>query len=578
MKTKMNISIQRRIYLSFSLLVCVFVLNGVITIFTINNNKKFSARLSKVVEPSLQSLKDLEKTMLESKMYSTNWVFLRSNQEDKKLLKRLHDSDYVALKSRISTYASYWVNKNWVDSLNKVFDDFEKLLAIEKNIMSSLKEFNDYDDPVIKLGAERKIEEDVLPRTAALINSLNAINAFGSAIREEDNTRLESSSMRLRLIIIILSIAIVCIGFFLSMYMTRVIISPVNKIRLLINDLGKGILRKTDHNGTDDEISKMVLSVNNLSGKLQATATFAHETGLRNFDMPFTPLSDEDTLGKALLSMRENLKAGETNLALKNRELERKNKELEEFAFVASHDLQEPLRTASSFVDLFQKHYKGKLDERADKYLSFISQASDRMQVLITDLLEYSRIGSKKEINNIDCNIILTEVLADLHTAINESGTKITAGPLPVVLGYRTELKQLFQNLISNSIKFREKDRPPLITIAAWKDHNNWQFSFSDNGIGIAKEHYEKIFVIFQRLHTRNQYKGSGIGLSLCKKIVELHKGKIWPESVPDKGCTFYFTLPVSPAPVFAIRTSEAGIQPNNSDDAKKNIPTMLLE
>ena len=167
--------------------------------------------------------------------------------------------------------------------------------------------------------------------------------------------------------------------------MTKVIISPVNKIRHIINNLGRGIIQKIDHPANGDEIGKMVQSVNNLSEKLLATATFAHETGLRNFDMPYKPLSDEDTLGKALLSMRENLKTGEANLAMQNKELEQKNKELEQFAYVASHDMQEPLRTTSSFVSLLQQQYKGKLDEKADKYLTFITQSSDRMQVLIKD-------------------------------------------------------------------------------------------------------------------------------------------------------------------------------------------------
>jgi light-regulated signal transduction histidine kinase (bacteriophytochrome) len=326
--------------------------------------------------------------------------------------------------------------------------------------------------------------------------------------------------------------------------MTRVIIAPVNKIRFLINDLGKGIIRKIDGHSNSDEIGKMVLSVNNLSEKIQANATFAHETGLRNFDMPFAPLSDEDVLGKALLAMRENLKTGKTNLEIKNKELEGKNKELEEFAFVASHDLQEPLRTTSSFVGLLQQQYKGNLDEKADQYLTYISQASARMQLLITDLLDYSRIGTKMEVKPVDCNNVLAEVLADLGQAINETGAVITSGHLPVFCGYPTEIKLLFQNLVFNSIKFRKKHISPLITISAWQNKDGWQFAFADNGIGIAKEHFERIFIIFQRLHIRSKYQGSGIGLSHCKKIVELHKGKIWLESEINTGTTFYFTIP----------------------------------
>jgi signal transduction histidine kinase len=536
-------SIRQRIQWSFTLLVGLFVVNGVITIITLNSNKKLSARLSKVVEPSLQSMDEFKKMMLESKMYSTNWVFLRYKQEDKDMLKQLHDVDYAVLKKRINGYSSQWENKTWVDSLQKIYTGFEQLLHIERELMNSLKTFTDYDDPVIKLQAERQVEDEILPRTTSLMAALNVIHAHGMTVRQQENTRLENTSVRLRLLIILLTLTIILVGIFLARYMMKIIIRPVNSIRRLVNDLGKGIIRKIDYNGNGDEIGKMVHSVNNLSVSLQATATFAHEIGRRNFDMPFKPLSEEDTLGISLMAMRDSLRTSESNLETQNRELERKNKELEQFAYVASHDLQEPLRTTSGFVELLQQQYKGKLDDKADKYISYIVQSSNRMRVLITDLLEYSRIGNKRELCKVDCNEVVKEVLADLGTVICETGTEVHVGPLPVINGYPTEMKLLFQNLISNSIKFRKKDIVPQIMIGALRKGNIWQFSVQDNGIGIAKEHNERIFIIFQRLHTRSEYTGSGIGLSHCKKIVELHKGKIWLESEVGKGSTFHFTL-----------------------------------
>lgn len=240
----------------------------------------------------------------------------------------------------------------------------------------------------------------------------------------------------------------------------------------------------------------------------------------------------------------ETIQKSESNLELKNKELELKNKELEQFAYVASHDMQEPLRTISSFVNLLQKQYVGKLDEKADTYLDFIAQSSDRMKVLIKDLLDYSRIGRKKELAEVDCNKMVNEVLADLDTAINEAGAEIRTELLPVVSGYPTEIKQLFQNLVINAIKFRKMTIPPRINISVQKIRGYWQFACADNGIGIPEEYNERIFIIFQRLHARNKYEGSGIGLSHCKKIVELHKGKIWLKSTPGEGTTFYFTIP----------------------------------
>jgi ligand-binding sensor domain-containing protein/signal transduction histidine kinase len=226
--------------------------------------------------------------------------------------------------------------------------------------------------------------------------------------------------------------------------------------------------------------------------------------------------------------------------------LERKNKELEQFAYVASHDLQEPLRTTSSFVQLLREKYYGKLDEKADKYLNYILDSSDRMKLLIKSLLDYSRIGNKRELEQVDCNKTLQEVLADLGVAISDARANIQHESLPVVNGYPTELKQLFQNLIINAVKFRKKDVRPLIKISAEKIKDNWEFAFEDNGIGIDEKYSEKIFNIFQRLHTRAEYEGSGIGLANCKKIVELHNGKIWVESTVGEGSIFNFTLPVS--------------------------------
>jgi signal transduction histidine kinase len=224
-------------------------------------------------------------------------------------------------------------------------------------------------------------------------------------------------------------------------------------------------------------------------------------------------------------------------------EMESKNKELEQFAYVASHDLQEPLRTISGFVELLQKEYREKLDGNGEKYLAYLSQASDRMKTLIKDLLDYSRIGREKQARPIDCNILIEEVLADLGKSIRESGARIRTGDLPSLYAYPTELKLLFQNLIVNAIKFRRRDRVPEITVTSVQEKGHWRFAVSDNGIGMERQFLERIFIIFQRLHTRDQYEGSGIGLAHCKKIVELHEGKIWAESEPGKGTQFFFTI-----------------------------------
>jgi len=225
-------------------------------------------------------------------------------------------------------------------------------------------------------------------------------------------------------------------------------------------------------------------------------------------------------------------------------ELRRSNAELEQFAYVASHDLQEPLRTVAGMVTLLQRRYQGQLDKRADEYIGYAVDASDRMQQLINDLLDFSRVERKgKPFENTDTEAVFQNVLANLQTAIIESGANITHDPLPVVQADAGQLTRVLQNLVGNAIKFRGTEMPK-IHIKTDKIDSGWQFSVRDNGLGIDPQYFERVFQLFQRLHTRQKYPGTGIGLALCKKIIERHGGKIWIESELNHGSTFIFTLP----------------------------------
>ena len=237
-------------------------------------------------------------------------------------------------------------------------------------------------------------------------------------------------------------------------------------------------------------------------------------------------------------------KQAEAKLSQAVEELTRSNEELEKFAYVASHDLQEPLRMVSSFVQLLEKRYKGKLDQDADDFINFAVDGANRMQILITDLLAYSRVGRRgKEFKETSCEAVLDRALSNLQAVVEQSGAVVTRDPLPEVMGDGSQLTQLFQNLIGNAIKFC-KDWTPSIHISAERKKNEWVFSIRDNGIGIAPEYSERIFSIFQRLHGRQEYQGTGIGLAICRKVVERHGGRIWVESEPGSGSTFYFTIP----------------------------------
>ncbi|HEY2989221.1 MAG TPA: ATP-binding protein [Candidatus Binatia bacterium] len=234
------------------------------------------------------------------------------------------------------------------------------------------------------------------------------------------------------------------------------------------------------------------------------------------------------------------------NGALKKQavELARSNAELEQFAYVASHDLQEPLRMVASYTQLLAKRYKGKLDTDADEFISYAVEGVTRMQSLILDLLSYSKLGKKeKDLEPTECSTLLTQALANLKGGIDDSGATVSSDPLPAVMADSSQLVQLFQNLIGNAIKFRNQ-KAPLVHVSARREGKDWLFSIADNGIGFDPQFAERIFVIFQRLHAKTDYPGTGIGLAVCKKIVERHGGRIWAKAEPGKGATFHFTIP----------------------------------
>ncbi|MDG9670862.1 PAS domain S-box protein [Hahella sp. CR1] len=234
----------------------------------------------------------------------------------------------------------------------------------------------------------------------------------------------------------------------------------------------------------------------------------------------------------------------EENILSKTRELERSNRDLEQFAYVASHDLQEPLRAISGCVQLLKQRYQGQIDSRADEYISHTIDGTARMQALIDDLLLLSRLGKPEDkFLRTDLNKSFNSALGNLFTAVEESNAKVICNILPVLSVVPTQIILLFQNLVSNAIKFRRTDQPLIIEVNATEQPEEWCFSVKDNGIGIEAKYFQRIFEIFQRLHTRREYKGTGIGLSLCKRIVEHHNGSIWVESTLGQGTTIYFTL-----------------------------------
>ncbi len=303
---------------------------------------------------------------------------------------------------------------------------------------------------------------------------------------------------------------------------------------------GVALFRETQFISTDGESASRNIINDNLEEEYYARHL---QTALFNIiEDNRTEYHDLENTNRALLNILEDLSVEKEKVVVDNGRLTSANQELEQFVYVASHDLQEPLRMVSLYLQLLEKRYKDKLDKDVNDFIGFAIDGSNRMRALILDLLDYTRVNKVKPFEDIKVNELLEEVLRDLSNQIKENNATINIENLPVIYGDRVLVGQLFQNLISNAVKFKD-NRNLIIQISGKKNGGEFLFSIKDNGIGIQKEYADKLFIIFQRLNTKEQYPGTGIGLAICKKIVEKHGGKIWFESEFGQGSTFYFTV-----------------------------------
>lgn len=322
----------------------------------------------------------------------------------------------------------------------------------------------------------------------------------------------------------------------------------------LVTSWNKGAERLFGYSGTE-MIGHSVLQLfpEELQAQFPALVMRLREDGQQELELRQRRKSGEECEVLVSLSVRRDQQGAPIGMigyatditARKKAEavVQRVNEELQQFAYIVSHDLNEPLRTVSNYVTLLAHEYQGKLDATADEFIAFAVDGAQRIQQMIADLLAYTRAGGQEQIRaTVDCDALLDRIRNDLQLAIQESGALITHDPLPPVQGDATRLGQVLQNLIGNALKFRGA-RPPRIHVSARREGQHWRFSVRDNGIGIDPQQADRLFQVFQRLHTRAEYQGTGIGLAICKKIVERHGGRIWVESTPNEGATFYFTI-----------------------------------
>jgi signal transduction histidine kinase len=353
--------------------------------------------------------------------------------------------------------------------------------------------------------------------STALRDALERLQTDLNSARESAVATLNSSATTVNVVCFVIGVGFVLIVIGLGVGLRFAAIRPVSRLAEEVRTVAAGDFQHRVEQSGPREVSELGVDVNLMRERILQELSALRET-------------------------HEELDA-------RTQDLERSNAELEQFAYVASHDLQEPLRKVASFCQLLERRYKGQLDERADQYIGFAVDGALRMQVLINDLLAFSRVGRiVRQAVVVPCAAVLEQATTNLATAIEEAGATIEAGPLPSVRAEVPLLTAVFQNLIGNALKFRGED-PPHVTVAAERDGEFWKFSVSDNGIGIDPEYADRIFVIFQRLHSKADYPGTGIGLAMCRKIIEYHGGTIWLDDTVTTGTRFCFTLPATPSP-----------------------------
>jgi signal transduction histidine kinase len=356
----------------------------------------------------------------------------------------------------------------------------------------------------------------------ALRAALSGLQADLTSEREQAVAGLNGSAATLNAISLGVGISLLVILIVLAFILEISVIRPLSRLAADASTVADGDFTHHVDPGGPQEVRTVGIDVNRMRERI---------------------LAELSTVRAANVS----LEAAHASLEARTEDLQRSNAELEQFAYVASHDLQEPLRKVASFVQLLQRRYAGQLDEKADQYIELAVDGAKRMQQLINDLLAFSRVGrTAQRREEVSCAVLLAQAWANLGPSVRASHATIEVGDLPVVLGEASLLTAVFQNLLSNALKFTGEQAPRVSVSARWEGEH-WLFSFSDNGIGIPAEYADRIFVIFQRLHDRAAYPGTGIGLAMCRKIIEYHGGRIWLDTTVTSGARFCFTLPVRP-------------------------------
>lgn len=500
-------SIKNKLFLSFGLLIGILVIGIVLNQVISNNAAKTYQKLKVEAIPAMKAIEKYDGInrelflLISSKTFNSTIGFKEKNR-----LNGILDVELPYLKSEIYyLQGKQSTTEVQVSGIKKIIELSDLLITQAKEINRLLITNEDYGDPSKFNVAKSIFEDDITDYYTALNTEIISLDLYYNELLENYQNEFAESLNWSSNFILISGILGVLVGLLFSYQVILSISKPIERLKEAAHQISDGNYETLVNVEGKDEIAELASSFNLMANSLKANFKEIEES---------------------------------------NNKINIKNKELEQFAYIASHDLQEPLRTVTSFIDLLKEEFEAELPENGGIYLNFISEAAVRMRKLISGLLEYSKIGNNRVFQEVDCNDLVNSSLDDLGVAISDSKAVVHVEDLPKVNGSEVELRSLFQNLIANAIKFKKEGVNPEVKISSKFEKGKWVFCIADNGIGISKEYRDKIFIIFQRLHDRSEFEGTGIGLAHCRKIVEGHNGQIWVESGLNEGSSFYFTIP----------------------------------
>lgn len=498
--------IRTRLELSTVVSISIALIIGVTLFFT---SQKVTESINKT-----RIANQIVKAVFELNMVTNDYLMHHEERAREQWLSRHQTLKILLSEGNYHNRREKTIIEKLNDNHEKLKTTFKKLVETDKKNINGSVSKDPIDSPNPR---ERRLATQMLIRSQMIVTD---------AIRLADmsHDRVIEIQNKASLFIMFFIIAMIMLMGINYLVFNRSIIAPIAWLAKETEIIGAGNLDHEANILSDDEIGDLSKAFNTMTQRLKATTVSRNQL-----------LAEIDERNKV-----------ENALMIITAQLKHSNDELQQFAYIASHDLQEPLRMVSSYCKLLEKRYKDKLDESGREFISYAVDGANRMHLLIEGLLSYSRVGSRKEeFKETDCELVLKYTKDNLQNSIRETEAEITHDPLPVVKGDETQLIQLFQNLIFNAIKYRKEGVVPKIHVSCRQENGEFIFSFADNGIGIDPQFSDRIFIIFQRLHTREEYPGTGIGLAVSKKIIERHGGNIWVESEPEKGSTFYFTIPV---------------------------------